>query len=71
MLAIMALTGTLVHILTGTFSHGVHRTVALSIGVVLGAQIGAHLSVRFRGKWIIRSLAAALCLLGIRILMML
>jgi uncharacterized membrane protein YfcA len=71
MLAIMALTGTLVHILTGTFSQGVHRTVALSIGVVLGAQIGAHLSVRFRGKWIIRSLAAALCLLGIRILMML
>jgi uncharacterized membrane protein YfcA len=68
-LAIMALTGTLVHIMTGTFSHGVHRTISLSIGVVLGAQLGAHLSNRIRGKWIIRSLAAALILLGLRILL--
>jgi uncharacterized membrane protein YfcA len=67
-LAIMALTGTLVHICTGTFSHGVHRTIALSIGVVLGAQIGSQLSTHLQGKWIIRSLAFALCLLGIRIL---
>jgi hypothetical protein len=42
-LAIMALTGTLVHIAIGTFSHGVHRTIALAIGVLVGAQIGAHL----------------------------
>jgi uncharacterized protein len=67
-LAIMALSGTMVHILEGTFSQGVHRTVALSIGVVLGAQIGAHLSERIRGPWILRSLAAALVLVGIRIL---
>jgi uncharacterized membrane protein YfcA len=67
-LAIMALTGTIVHILTGTFSHGVHRTIALAIGVVLGAQIGAQLSNHLRGKWIMRSLAVALVLLGIRIL---
>jgi uncharacterized membrane protein YfcA len=67
-LVIMALTGTIVHIWTGTFSHGVHRTIALSIGVVLGAQIGAMLSNYLRGKWIIRSLAMALLLLGVRIL---
>jgi uncharacterized protein len=67
-LVIMALTGTIVHIWTGTFSHGVHRTIALSIGVILGAQIGALLSNYLKGPWIIRSLAAALLLLGGRIL---
>jgi len=67
-LAIMALSGTVVHILEGDFSQGVHRTIALSIGVVLGAQIGAHLSERIRGLWILRSLAVALGLVGIRIL---
>ncbi len=67
-LAIMALTGTVVHILTGTFSHGVHRTVALAIGVVLGAQIGARLSDKIKGPWIIRALAIALGLAGLRIL---
>ncbi|MBP1739072.1 MAG: putative permease [Deltaproteobacteria bacterium] len=68
-LAIMALTGTVVHILTGTFAHGVHRTIALAIGVAVGAQLGAQFSQRVRGAWIIRSLALALGLVGIRILM--
>jgi len=67
-LAIMALTGTVVHILNGTFAHGVHRTIALAIGVVLGAQIGARLSEKFQGSWIIRSLAVALGIVGLRIL---
>jgi uncharacterized membrane protein YfcA len=67
-LAIMALTGTVVHILTGTFAHGVHRTIALAIGVVIGAQIGARLSERMRGNWIIRGLALALGVVGLRIL---
>ena len=67
-LAIMALSGTVVHIIEGTFNQGVHRTIALSIGVVLGAQVGAHLSEKVRGAWILRSLAVALGLVGIRIL---
>jgi len=67
-LAIMALTGTVVHIVTGTFAHGVHRTIALAIGVVLGAQVGARLSERLQGGWIIRGLAVALGLVGLRIL---
>ena len=67
-LAIMALTGTIVHIWTGTFAHGVHRTIALAIGVVLGAQIGARLSEKVKGGWIIRGLAMALGLVGLRIL---
>lgn len=67
-LAIMSLTGTVVHLLTGTFTHGVHRSVALAIGVVLGAQIGARLSDKVRGRWIIRALAIALGIVGLRIL---
>jgi uncharacterized membrane protein YfcA len=67
----MALTGTLVHMVMGTFSHGVHQTIALAIGVVLGAQLGAYLSNRIKGTWIIRSLALALGFIGVRILMML
>jgi uncharacterized membrane protein YfcA len=67
-LAIMALTGTIVHIATGTFNHGVHRTIALAIGVLLGAQIGARLSEKIQGSWIIRGLAIALGLVGLRIL---
>jgi len=67
-LAIMALTGTVVHIATGTFTHGVHRTIALAIGVLLGAQIGARLSEKIRGSWIIKGLAIALGVVGLRIL---
>lgn len=67
-LAIMALTGTVVHIASGTFAHGVHRTIALAIGVMIGAQIGARLSEKIQGNWIIRGLAIALGLVGLRIL---
>jgi uncharacterized membrane protein YfcA len=67
-IAIMALTGTVVHIVTGTFTHGVHRAIALAIGVAIGAQLGAYFSQRVRGTWIIRSLAVALGLVGIRLL---
>lgn len=68
-LAIMALTGTIVHIVKGNFSQGVHLTISLAIGVVLGAQVGAHLSEKVKGTWIIRSLSLALGLVGIRIIM--
>jgi uncharacterized membrane protein YfcA len=67
-LAIMALAGTMVHIATGTFAHGVHRTIALAIGVSLGAQVGARLSDKIKGRWIIRGLAVALGVVGLRIL---
>ena len=69
MLVIIALTGTLVHIVTGSYSHGFHRTIALAIGVLLGAQLGAILSKRMKGRWIMQTLAIALGFVGIRILM--
>ncbi len=64
----MALTGTLTHIVTGTFIHGVRRTIVLAVGVILGAQLGAWLSSKIRGTWIIRGLAIALGVVGIRLL---
>uniref|UniRef100_A0A7V6A1J2 Probable membrane transporter protein n=1 Tax=Desulfobacca acetoxidans TaxID=60893 RepID=A0A7V6A1J2_9BACT len=67
-LAIMTFTGTLVHIWTGSFHHGAHRAAALAIGVLPGAQLGAYLSNKIKGSWIIRGLALALVLVGIRIL---
>ncbi len=66
-LAILGLTGTLSHIISGVFVHGVHRTVALAIGVVLGAQAGAHLSRIVKGKLIIRCLSITLGLVGLRL----
>lgn len=69
-LAVMALTGTIVHVSTGVFSHGVRRTIFLAIGVIFGAQFGARLSSRIHGRWIIRGLAIALGFVGIRIIIM-
>lgn len=70
-LAIMALAGTLVHVLNGAFSQGgAMQTIYLSVGVLFGAQIGARLSSRVRGSFIISSLALAIALVGIRILTM-
>lgn len=67
-LTISALSGSATHILTGTFHHGVRRAIALSIGAIIGAQVGADLSRRLRGDWIIKSLAVALGLVGVRLL---
>jgi uncharacterized membrane protein YfcA len=69
-LAIMALTGTLVHIWAGNLHEGVRHTLCLAIGVLLGAPVGAYLSGRIRGSWIIRSLAVALGVVGVRIMVM-
>jgi uncharacterized membrane protein YfcA len=70
-LAIMALSGTLVHLATGSYTEAslVH-TLYLSIGVVLGAPLGARLSTRVHSAWILRGLALAVALVGVRILLM-
>lgn len=66
-LTFIALAGTLVHVATGTFHRGFHRTAALAVGVIIGAQLGAKLSERFHGSWIVRLLAVALILVGVRV----
>lgn len=67
-LSIMALTGTITNILDGKFTHGIHRTIYLSVGVLLGAQIGARLSKKIKGTGIIKGLAVGLGIAGLRIL---
>jgi uncharacterized membrane protein YfcA len=66
-LTITAFTGSVTHIAAGFFRHGIRQAVALSIGAVLGAQLAARLSHHIRGDWIIRSLAVALGLAGLRL----
>jgi uncharacterized membrane protein YfcA len=69
-LTITALAGTVTHISTGLFHHGIRRAIVLSIGAIVGAQIGAKLSQRIHGDWIIRSLAVALALIGMRFIVL-
>ncbi|HEY2541618.1 MAG TPA: sulfite exporter TauE/SafE family protein [Gaiellaceae bacterium] len=70
-LAVMAGAGTITHIALGSFAHGHgwRRTAALSVGVVAGAQLGAHVSLRLRGAVIQWLLAAALLALAARLLL--
>jgi uncharacterized membrane protein YfcA len=63
--AILTFTGTMAHVFIGSF-YGIHRVIALGIGMLTGAQVGARLSNKIRGPWIIRSLAIALLVVGIR-----
>jgi len=68
-LAVMAGTGSLTHVAIGSFAHGhgVRRTIALSVGVVGGAQLGAHVSLRLQGAVIQWMLGIALVALAIRL----
>ena len=70
MLTVMSLSSTAIHISQGILQNSVIQVAGLSIGVVFGAQIGARISARFDGTLIIRSLAIALGIVGLRILMM-
>jgi hypothetical protein len=64
-LAIMALTGTIAHLAMGSFDHrGFRQTALLSIGVIVGAQVGARLSNLVSGSRIVRGLAVVLLLVG-------
>jgi hypothetical protein len=67
-LTITAFAGSATHVASGLFHHGIRRAILLAIGAILGAQIGAALSHRLRGDWIIRGLALALALVGLRLL---
>lgn len=66
--AITTFTATLAHIWQGSFHHGAHRIAAMGIGVLIGAQFGAYLSKKMKGAWIMRGLALAVALVGIRML---
>ena len=67
-LALMAFTGSTVHYFQGVLSQGINEIVWLGLGVIIGAQVGARYSTKVKGSVIIRSLAFALILVGLRIL---
>lgn len=67
-LAVMALAGTIVHMIQGTFWHEWTKAVFIGIGVIGGAQLGARLSEKIKPTGIIRALAVALLLVGMRLL---
>jgi uncharacterized membrane protein YfcA len=67
-LTFMALTATICHVFLGEFERGLPQTMYLAIGVMMGAPIGAALSVKMKGSVIVRLLALALCGVGLRLL---
>ena len=68
-LMFMSGAGAITHLAQGSYrvGHGLRRTLALSAGVVAGAQLGARLSLRASGPLIQRVLALALLALGLRL----
>jgi uncharacterized membrane protein YfcA len=69
-LVVTSFTGTLAHILFNHILTGTALVVALSIGVIIGAQLGAVFSSRVRDKNIMRLLAVTLGIVGLRIVVM-
>lgn len=67
-LSLMGFSGSVVHYLKGDLQEGVFQIIWLGLGVIIGAQFGARLSTRIRGKVIIQCLAVALLLVSLRIL---
>ncbi len=67
-LAVMAFFGTAVHLYRGDLAQGYVQVLYLAPSVVIGAQLGAVISHRVHGKWIIRALALALFFVGVRLL---
>ena len=68
-LAAMTFVGTVVHLFDGSLTLAeAPGLLALCAGAVIGARLGAHLSKRIHGRWIMRILAIALSLAGVRVL---
>jgi uncharacterized membrane protein YfcA len=69
-LAIMATVSVIVHFSEGSYNDPMilKIVICLIIGVIPGAQLGAFLSRKLQGKFIIQALAIALAIVGIRIL---
>lgn len=69
-LMMMALAGTVVHIVQGDLDGHWLTAIYIGCGVIIGAQVGAYFSHFAKPHWIIKALAFALLLVGIRILFM-
>lgn len=67
-LTFVALTATITHLVLGEFEAGLNRAMYLAVGVMMGAPLGAAVSAQIRGSMIVRLLAIALCLVGLRLI---
>jgi uncharacterized protein len=69
-IAIVCFTSTSMHVALGTFDWwSVIHIAAIGGGMMFGAQIGAHLSSKVKGVWIVRALAAALGAAGVKMIL--
>lgn len=66
-LMIMSFSGSLSNIYLNKFHHDLNVFILLSLGVILGAQIGAYLSQKIKNNIIIKILAISLGLSGFKI----
>jgi uncharacterized membrane protein YfcA len=70
MTAIVCLTSTVMHVAIGSFDWwGILHITAIGGGMVFGAQLGASLSSKVKGVWIVRGLAAALGAAGVKMIL--
>jgi uncharacterized membrane protein YfcA len=68
-LAATSLVSVTVYYFQGAFANVSSELAWLVPGVLIGAQLGARASSRIQGKWILRALALALVLVGLRLLL--
>jgi hypothetical protein len=68
-LVFTALAGVVEHILDRTWPIHLLRDALLAAGVVVGAQLGAVLSRKIAAPWIVVGLAAALGIVGVRLIL--
>jgi len=68
-LAIMALSGTIVHLINGTLQQGIKIALSIGAGIIAGAQLGAYFSNKVKPQGIVKALAVALAVVGARLLL--
>ncbi len=69
-IAIVCATSTVMHVALGSFHlWALIHIVAIGVGMIFGAQIGAYLSSRVKGALIVKCLAAALGAAGIKMIL--
>jgi uncharacterized membrane protein YfcA len=68
-LVFTALAGVVEHLLERTWPTHLARDALLAAGVVGGAQLGAYLSRKVAASWIVAGLAAALAVVGVRLVL--
>lgn len=66
-LTFMALAATITHVAQHQLEGHLLQTMILAVGVMMGAPLGAAISTRLHGSLIVRLLALALCLVGLRL----